>query len=141
MRRQDKYPDTKTFHYFNANPHNRITTDCVVRAIATAVIWDDSYNEVIRQAAHFWIQTGFDPFDGNLGMGKFLESIGFRKNRQPRKPDGTKYTGKEFCEQIAEGRIVANLGGNHTVAIINGRVYDTWDSTDGCIGNYWSYRL
>ena len=36
MRRQDKYPDTEVFHYFNANPKNRITTDCVVRAICLA---------------------------------------------------------------------------------------------------------
>lgn len=61
---------------------------------------------------------------------------------QPRKADGTKYTGKEWCDKIQRnpnfpGRIIANIGGHHTVAIIDGRVWNTWDSTDGCIGNYW----
>ncbi len=46
MTRKEKFPDTKTFHYFNANPHNRITDDCVTRAIYTALeisytkVWD-----------------------------------------------------------------------------------------------------
>ena len=53
--------------------------------------------------------------------------------------DGTKYTGKEFCKRARKyERYVANLGGNHTVAIVNGKVNDIWDSTDGCIGNYWT---
>ena len=140
MTRQEKYRDTKTFRYFNANPKGRQTTDCVIRAIATAVIWEDAYNTVIRLMADFQIKTGFDPRDGSIGMGKFLEEIGFIKHKQPRKDDRTKYTGKEFCEQIAEEdeRIVANLGGNHTVAIIGCRVHDTWNSTGGCIGNYWT---
>lgn len=143
MRRQDKYPDTKTFHYYNANPKNRLTTDCVVRAIATAVIWEDAYNTVIKEMAHFQIKTGFDPGDGSVGMDKFLTSIGFTKRKQPRKSDNTKYTGKEFCEMIGKEhkRIVANIGGNHTVAIIKGQVWDTWNSTGKTIGNYWEYHV
>lgn len=73
-------------------------------------------------------------------MDKLLLYLGWVKHKQPRKPDNTKYTGKEFCRQIAENSVnyVANIGGNHTVAIINGKVHDTWNSTDGCIGNYWT---
>ena len=65
-----------------------------------------------------------------------MELKGWTKMRQPRKRNNTKYTGKEFCE-IFKGVCVANIGGNHTVCIKNGKVYDIWDSTDGCIGNYW----
>ena len=76
--------------------------------------------------------------------------------KQPRKRDGTKFTGKEFCEYLQrylddpgvygvmddEGieisrNIVANIGGNHVVAIKDGKVWDIWNSTRGCIGNYW----
>ena len=42
--RQEKYPDTETFHYYNCNPKNKIASDCVVRAIATAtgISWEDT---------------------------------------------------------------------------------------------------
>ena len=67
---------------------------------------------------------------------KYLTSKGCIKMKQPRKSDNTKYTGKEFYK-IFNGVCVANIGGNHVVCIKNGKVHDTWDSTDGCIGNYW----
>lgn len=37
MKRQEKYPETRTFHFHNANPKNRITGDCVTRALCTAL--------------------------------------------------------------------------------------------------------
>ena len=56
--------------------------------------------------------------------------------KQPRKANNKKYTGKEFCKKHNE-TCVANIGGHHVVCIKNGKVHDIWDSTDGCIGNYW----
>ena len=56
--------------------------------------------------------------------------------KQPRKSDNTKYIGKEFCKMF-KGTCVANIGGHHIVCIKDGKVHDIWDSTDGCIGNYW----
>lgn len=133
MKRQDKYPDTATFHYYNANPHNRITTDCVIRAISTAT--EIPYNQVVMEMAELQCKTGFDPSENTL-INKYLESKGWFKMKQPRKSDNTKYTGREWCKMF-KGTCIANIGGHHIVAIINGRVYDTWNSTDGCIGNYW----
>lgn len=49
MTRQEKYPDTDVFHYYNANPKNRITGDCLYRAIATAC--EKPYNEVVQDFA------------------------------------------------------------------------------------------
>lgn len=143
--RQEKYPDTKTFHYYNANPKNRITTDCVIRAIATAT--EQDYNKTVMELAQMQCDTGYDDGDKKL-YDKYLQSKGWKKCSQPRKADNTKYTGREFCKQIKEDivwatngehlkHIVANIGGNHVVAIIDGKVWDIWDSTDGCIGNYW----
>lgn len=139
MTRQEKYSDTNTFHFYNANPHHRITTDCVIRAIATAS--GVGYNDVVMDLAKIQCKTGFDPSEAST-FGKYLESLGFTKCKQPRKIDGRKYTGKEFCEYLQRigntKNIVANIGGNHTVAIINNKVYDHWNSTEGCIGNYWT---
>ena len=46
-----------------------------------------------------------------------------RGERKCRKHNNTKYTGEEFCK-IYKGVCVANIGGNHTVCIKNGKVYD-----------------
>ena len=115
------------------------------RAIARATGID--YNEVVMELARLQVTTGYaEPYD------KYLASLGWVKMRQPRKEDNTKYTGEEFCEIqqrcldrginlgyefIISDRIIAHIGGNHIVAIMDGVVNDIWDSTDGCIGNYW----
>ena len=143
MTRQEKYPEPPTFHYHNANPRNRITTDCVIRAISTAT--EIPYERVVMEMAELQCKTGYDDGDVKL-IDRYLKSKGWVKNPQPRKDDGTKYTGKEFCEEVRTHRhwyspaIIANIGGHHTVAIMFGQVYDSWDSTDGCIGNYWEKR-
>ena len=137
MTRQEKYPETRTFHYYNANPKNRITTDCVIRAISTAT--DIPYNRVVMEMAELQCKTGYDDGDAKL-YEVYLKQCGFVKHKQPRKADNTKYTGKEFCLRLAKRgvRYIANIGGHHVVAIVGGKVNDIWDSTDGCIGNYWS---
>lgn len=136
MRRQDKYPDTKTFHFYNANPKNRFTGDCVYRALTAATGY--KWEEMILACAAMAIKSGYSPASKE-NYGRVLEALGFQKMKQPRKEDGTKYTGKEFCLELAKKnvRYVANIGGNHVVAIVNCKVQDIWNSTDGCIGNYW----
>ena len=152
MTRREKYPETKTFSYYNANPHNRLTTDCVARAICTAT--NNYYNVVVGELAKMQQATGYAANSAE-GYGRYLEIVcGFKKQKQPRKQDGTKYTGSEFCTWLSVndpdgkiGKIVANIGGGHVVCIaptnsgdgINCRykVLDTWDSTDGSIGNWW----
>lgn len=145
MNRQSKYPDTKTFHYHNANPKGRITGDCRIRAITMAT--GIPYNDVVMELAKIQIETGYDQC-ANQGIAIFMKRIGWVKQKQPKKADGTKYTGKEFCKVQQKGisendivissKIFANIGSHHEVAIVNGKVWDIWNSTDGCIGNYWT---
>ena len=137
MKRQDKYPDTSTFHYYNANPKKRITGDCVFRAFALALQQD--YNKTVMEMAELMCKTGYALNDAK-GEHKYLEMKGWTKHSQPKKPNGTKYTGKEFCKMLAkkDQRYIAHIGGHHMVAIVGGKVNDIWDSTNGCIGNYWT---
>ena len=146
MKRQDKYPETSTFHYYNANPKNRITGDCVTRALCTAL--EIPYNQCVMEQAEIQCKTGYDNATAQ-GIDYYLKEKGWIKCSQPRKADGTKYTGKEWCKEIDSDigfvgkSIVANIGGHHTVCIKEygqhgfHKVFDHWDSTDGCIGNYW----
>lgn len=131
--REQKYPDTKTFTYYNANPKNRITGDCTFRAICTAL--GQTWEQTVMEMAELSCKTGY-ALNDTKGIAKYMELKGWTKMKQPRKSDNTKYTGAEFCK-IFKGTCVANIGGHHIVCIKNGKVHDTWDSTDGCIGNYW----
>lgn len=126
--------NTTTFTYYNANSKGKKTTDCVIRAICTAL--DHDYNATAKELLDFWLKTGYEMSDVKC-FGKYLESKGWKKQKQPRHPDNTKYTGKEFVE-IFKKTCIANIGGEHTVCIKDGKILDIWDSSDGCIGNYWT---
>lgn len=139
MNRKQKYPDTKTFHFYNANPKGNYACDCVVRAICKAN--GKTYNKTFRELFELAIKLGYIPTEKNT-YGAYLEAEGWKKMPQPKKANGKKYTGKQFCEAIQKGEfpntdIIAHIGGHHIVAIADGKVFDTWDSTGYCIGNYW----
>ncbi len=149
-RRRRKHPDTDTFHYHNANPKNKLTTDCVVRALCTGLQLD--YTTVVMELAQMQCSTGYDDGDSVL-IDKYLKSKGWVKCKQPRKEDNTKYTGKEFCRKLSHPiyseelnlysmpfnwhRVICNIGGHHIVAVVEGQVWDIWNSTGGCVGNVW----
>ena len=151
MRREDKYPETTSFVYFNKNPKNRITGDCWLRAISDGL--DEDYNTVLRELCDVHIKTGYD-LSENKAVDTYLKSKGWVKCKQPRKDDNTKYTGREFCDWLSInykdgelGNLICNIGGHHMVAIkptwhgdgfnCRYKVRDIWNSTGGCIGNYW----
>lgn len=129
-----KYPDTDTFTFFNANPKRKVTSDCVIRAVCTLL--DEPYDDVTRDMVEFGLAKGYAYNDPKC-IDLYLKSKGYTKQKQPRKADNTKYTGAEFCK-VFKGRCVANIGGHHIVYISGGKVFDIWNSTSKCIGNYWT---
>ena len=144
MRRQDKYPTTPTFQYLNANPHNRITTDCVIRAIAVA----RSGAKTEKKAKNMWTlvlndlvalsqKTGF-VYDDTKCYAKYLEQVGFEKRPQPRFANGTKMTLREFIARHPKGTYVVNMP-SHLTAVVDGKNYDIWDCSKSSrrVGNYW----
>ena len=136
MKRQERFPDTPTFHWYNANPHNKLSDDCVVRAICTAL--SQSWEQTVRELTEIGIKYGYMCDDVKC-YEKYLAQKGWIKHKQPKKADGTKYTGKEFCMNCSTNKnYIAHIGGHHIVAIIEGQVWDIWNSTGGCIGNYWT---
>ena len=133
-KRQDKYPDTKIFTYHNQNPHNRITGDCVARAISFAL--DLPYNKVIMDMAEFQCKTGFD---ASYNEERFLETAyGIHKQASLRHDDNTRYTVKEFIERFPKGTYILRMP-SHLTAVKDGKNYDIWDCTKSSnkVGNYW----
>lgn len=136
MKREEKYPDTRSFHFYNANPKGRTGGDCVVRALCTAM--NQPWDVTVRELTELGIELGYVLNDKHT-YEKYLTRKGWTKHKQPKKSDNTKYTGKEFTRIIDKKvNYIARIGGHHIVAIMNGRVNDIWNSTDGCIGNYWT---
>lgn len=146
MTRAEKYKDTETFHYYNANPKGKIAADCVIRGLCTALeqSWEDTYKELVEIGLKHKLMI-----NEKACYEKYLALKGWKKHKQPRKEDNTKYTGREFCKELMRydsriesgedmHHIFAHIGGHHVVAIISGQVYDHWNSTGGCIGNYWT---
>lgn len=125
---------TDTFEFYNANPKNKKTEDCVFRALSVAL--EQTWEDTLMEMAKLSCKTGYAITGKNL-INKYLESKGWKKNKQPRKSDGRCYTGKEFVKTF-KGMCIANIGSSHIVCIRDGKVIDIWDSTDCCIGNYWT---
>jgi len=140
------YPNTDYFTFENVNPKNKRTGDCVVRAISKAMNkpWHEVIDEMIPYM-HKYCSLLNEP----TLFTRYLEDQGFRRMKQPRKFDNTKYTGKDFVNYLNDNyylenrRIVANIGWHHTTCFVDeddGRGYtchDIWDPTDKTIGNYW----
>lgn len=140
MKRELKYPNTDFFTYYNANPKRRNTGDCVIRALCVAL--EKPYEEVVIDLAKLQAKDCYDTGDPKL-YGKYLSQQGWIKMAQPRHDDNTKYTGIEWCSFLQfwkkknYKRMVAHIGSGHIVAIIDGKIIDTWNSSNGCVGNFW----
>ena len=140
MKRQDRYPDTKWFSFYNANAKNKFGADCVVRALCTGL--KQGWEETIRELTEVGIEKGYVLNDTHAYK-EYLKRKGYLMKKQPRKYDNTKYTGKEFCELCKRKkwkRVIAHIGGHHIVAVVDYKILDIWDSTNGCIGNFWVIR-
>ena len=121
------------FQYFNANPNGNNTNDCVIRSIcaATGMEWDDVLSGLTKCALKHKLMVD----DPDL-YSKYLKEIGWEKQKQPKKSGGKKYKGNEWVK-VFKGNAIAHIGTHHMVYVSHGKVWDTWDSTEGVIGNYW----
>lgn len=109
-------------------------TDCGIRAMAVAC--DISYQEArkaLKEASKNGrkgsgaISTGIFKED----MEKALQAYGFVRKSAP-KLEGR----KARYYDLPRGRIVANMA-KHFAAVIDGNLYDSWDSSGKMVYDYW----
>lgn len=124
------------FIKYNNNPKNKKTGDCVIRAIATAT--NSSWEYVYSKLAELGIKQGL-MINDSKNWQKYLESLGYIKQKMPRRPDGTRYTLEEFATELAEENkiYIVKLAGHLTV-IKNKNLIDTWNCSYKSVGNYWN---
>jgi len=112
------------FIYTNPNPINRTIGDCVIRAIAIATesTWEKSYMDLCMEGLEM-----ADLPNSNAVWASYLKKLGFRKGIVPDTcPDC--YTVADFAEDNPYGVYVLCTG-SHTVTIMDGNIYDSWDSS------------
>ena len=84
------------FCYYNNNPHNKRTEDCVIRAIAVGT--GDSWENTARKLTEYMIQHG-DMLNTPELYGKYLESIGWVRQKQPVYSNNRKIKVRDFVKK------------------------------------------
>lgn len=117
---------------FNPSPVGRNVGDCAVRAVAKAlgIDWETAYALIAR--------NGFlmgDMPSSNAVWGAVLREHGFSRRSLPDScPDC--YTAQDFARDNPEGTYVLGFG-SHVATVVDGDLYDSWDSSNEIPQYYW----
>lgn len=121
------------FKEFNPNPVGRTDAgDCAIRAVAKAlnISWEDAY---VKLCVSGFAMGDLPNADNTFGA--VLRMHGFKKRVLPDTcPDC--YRVEDFAKDNPHGIFVLGLGG-HVVTIVNGDIYDAWDSSNGIPIYFW----
>lgn len=111
--------------YYNPNPlgENNSVGDCVIRAItkATNQSWDDVYWDLCDMGYLMG-----DWGDSNRVWDSYLRDCGFIRRVIPNTCPNC-YTIGDFCRDNPNGIFIVATG-NHVATIIDGNLYDSWNS-------------
>ena len=119
---------------YNPNPVGRRVGDCSVRAIAKALKtdWETAYMMIALNGYNM----GDMPSSDSVWGAVLRQNNFYRKAIPSTCPDC--YTVKDFCKDNPEGTFVLGFGG-HVATVVDGDLYDSWDSSDE-IPQYFWYR-
>lgn len=109
---------------YNPNPTGRKVGDCAVRAVAKAldIDWETAYLLIMANGYGMGDMPSSDSVWGSV-----LRQHGFYRMSIPNKcPDC--YTAEDFAKDNPKGIFVLGFGG-HVATIVNGILYDSWDSS------------
>ena len=117
---------------FNNNPVGRRVGDCAVRAISLAI--DADWETAFANLAYMAYKMGDMP-SSNAVAGAVLRDHGYYMKTLPDTCPNC-YTAADFCKDHPEGIFILVFSG-HTACIIDGDIYDTWDSSNEIPVYYW----
>lgn len=121
---------------YNPNPTGRNVGDCAVRAVAKAlgISWEEAYAKITANG----YAMGDMP-SSNSVWGAVLRQNGFYRHAIPNTcPDC--YTAEDFIRDHPDGVYVLGFG-NHVATVINGWLFDSWNSLQEVPQYYWTNKL
>lgn len=120
---------------YNANPVGNRVRDCAQRAISAAlnVDWDTASDMIYEMAKGMGTTT-----DDDNAWGAVLRRAGFYRAIIPNTCPEC-YTMTDFCRDHPRGVFVVKMP-EHVATVIDGKLYDTWDSSNEIPIYYWYRR-
>ena len=120
------------YEFYEPNPVSSNVGDCAVRAISKAldIDWEKAYALIVVNG----FRMGNVP-SSDAVWGSVLRQNGFTRATLPDEcPDC--YTAEEFCIDHPKGVYVLGFGG-HTATVVDGTLFDSWDSSNESPIYYW----
>lgn len=134
-----KSPVFSGFKEYNANSRSKNVGDCVKRAICFALGID--YDEVSKGLNEVRKQLHAEAYNQDSVWTKYLRDKGYNVVKYP----DNNTTVDDFCQDYPEGTYILEVGkekmisngyGDHLCCVLDGDVYDSWDSRSRII-NKW----
>lgn len=114
---------------YNANANDKRVGDCVKRALSLAL--GMTYNEISSKLNQYRTKLGLSSYTDSRVHMALMHDLGYVPVRSSEYP-----LLEEFADQHPTGTYVLGVtdkdpsrGSNHLVTVINGDIYDSWDST------------
>jgi hypothetical protein len=120
------------FKEFNAHPKGIKTSDCVVRAIATAT--NTEYLECRRELNRKKRELGYSSYKDTKFLYDYLKDyprLIFKAVKGE-----LRIKGSDFTELHPKGTYILKMAG-HIVACVDGVILDTWDCTYRSVYTAW----
>lgn len=120
------------FILFRNNPRGRNVGDCVIRALSKAldISWQTAYIDMVMHGYYMG-----DMPSSNAVLNAYLHTKGFRRYVISNECEDC-YSIRQFSIDNPQGTYIVCTG-THTVAIIDGNYYDSWDPGDEVPLFYW----
>lgn len=125
--------ESAAFRYYNCNPHNVHTDDCVIRAITAGT--GCSWEEVVSDLSQYMIKYGY-MMNTPETYSIYLKDRGWVHKDPPTRRSGDSMTVGEFAKRF-KGHAIVHVDDNHVTYIADGKIWDLWDPSDHIIGEYW----
>lgn len=117
---------------YNPNPVGRNVEDCAIRAVTKALDWN--WDRAYATICAYGYGMGDMPHSNSV-WGAVLRENGFiRKTLPDECPDC--YTAEDFCMENPQGTFVLGFG-RHVATVVDGNIFDSWDSTQEIPQYYW----
>jgi len=131
---------------YNANPHDKNEGDCSIRALSLA--YEMNYNSVKNELQSLSKETGGE-FNTIDTIKAFIEKHGYKDYYDNEKGGAFVDDVEDFARKNNRGVYVVYCSDKtkqntshsfHLVTIVNGTIYDTWDSSNYYVLGAWHIK-